>query len=57
MELDICPQIASGNTNAQAIMLGERGADLILGQLLPALTAPETASLVPAPLALAETRR
>ncbi|MDD2052796.1 GMC family oxidoreductase N-terminal domain-containing protein [Pseudomonas putida] len=57
MDLSICPQIASGNTNAQAIMLGERGADLILGQLLPALTAPETASLVQAPLALAETRR
>ncbi|MDT3722446.1 GMC family oxidoreductase [Pseudomonas oryzihabitans] len=31
VDLSVCPQIASGNTNAQAIMLGERGADLLLG--------------------------
>ncbi|MGE6779499.1 GMC family oxidoreductase [Vreelandella titanicae] len=30
IDLSACPQISSGNTNAQAIMLGERGADLIL---------------------------
>lgn len=37
IDLSICPQIASGNTNAQAIMIGERGADLILGRSFPAL--------------------
>lgn len=44
-DLSICPQISSGNTNAQAIMLGERGADLILGKTLPAavIAAPKEA--------------
>lgn len=30
VDMSICPQVPSGNTNAVAIMLGERGADLIL---------------------------
>lgn len=41
VDLSVCPQIASGNTNAAAIMLGERGADLILDKALPAIAAPE----------------
>lgn len=31
IDMSICPQITSGNTNAVAIMIGERGADLLLG--------------------------
>jgi choline dehydrogenase len=30
VDLSICPQVPSGNTNAVAMMIGERGADLIL---------------------------
>ncbi|WP_221798149.1 GMC family oxidoreductase [Oceanobacter mangrovi] len=30
IDMSICPQVPSGNTNAVAIMIGERGADLIL---------------------------
>ncbi|MEM1144338.1 MAG: GMC family oxidoreductase N-terminal domain-containing protein [Pseudomonadota bacterium] len=30
IDLSICPQVPSGNTNAVAIMIGERGADFIL---------------------------
>lgn len=44
VDLSVCPQIASGNTNAQAIMLGERGADLILGKAAPLLAAPAEAA-------------
>lgn len=40
VDLSICPQIASGNTNAQAIMLGERGTDFILGKAPLRLDAP-----------------
>lgn len=40
IDLSVCPQIASGNTNAPAIMLGERGADFILGKAPLALSAP-----------------
>lgn len=40
IDLSVCPQIASGNTNAPAIMLGERGADFILGNVPLALNAP-----------------
>jgi choline dehydrogenase len=28
------PSITGGNTNAPAIMIGERGADLVLGRVL-----------------------
>ena len=31
IDCSICPQVPSGNTNAPAIMIGERGADLLLG--------------------------
>lgn len=34
IDLSICPQVPSGNTNAVAMMIGERGADLILKGLL-----------------------
>ena len=30
IDLSICPQLPSGNTNAVAMMIGERGADLII---------------------------
>ncbi len=30
IDMSICPQVPSGNTNAVAMMIGERGADLIL---------------------------
>lgn len=33
IDLSICPQVPSGNTNAVAMMIGERGADLILNTL------------------------
>jgi len=33
IDLSICPQIPSGNTNAVAMMIGERGADLIINSL------------------------
>ena len=45
IDLSVCPQIASGNTNAQAIMLGERGADFILGKASLALNAPHEQTL------------
>ena len=32
IDCSICPQVPSGNTNAVAIMIGERGADFILKQ-------------------------
>lgn len=32
IDCSICPQVPSGNTNAIAIMIGERGADFILNQ-------------------------
>lgn len=32
IDCSICPQVPSGNTNAIAIMIGERGAALLLGQ-------------------------
>lgn len=31
IDMSVCPQVTSGNTNAVAIMIGERGADLVLG--------------------------
>ncbi|WP_353171387.1 GMC family oxidoreductase [Acinetobacter rudis] len=33
VDCSICPQVPSGNTNAIAIMIGERGADFILNQM------------------------
>ncbi|MGO3384575.1 MAG: GMC oxidoreductase, partial [Acinetobacter guillouiae] len=30
VDCSVCPQVPSGNTNAVAIMIGERGADFIL---------------------------
>ena len=45
IDLSVCPQIASGNTNAPAIMLGERGADFILGKAPLALDAPAEQTL------------
>ena len=45
IDLSVCPQIASGNTNAPAIMLGERGADFILGKARLALDAPAEQTL------------
>lgn len=33
VDCSICPQVPSGNTNAIAIMIGERGADFILNQI------------------------
>ncbi|MCH7392853.1 GMC family oxidoreductase N-terminal domain-containing protein [Acinetobacter dispersus] len=33
IDCSICPQVPSGNTNAIAIMIGERGADFILNNL------------------------
>jgi choline dehydrogenase len=40
IDMSICPQVPSGNTNAVAMMIGERGADLILnpGQILATTT-------------------
>jgi choline dehydrogenase len=35
IDCSICPQVPSGNTNAPSIMIGERGADLLLGKALP----------------------
>lgn len=34
IDCSICPQVTSGNTNAVAIMIGERGADFILQEQL-----------------------
>lgn len=45
IDLSVCPQIASGNTNAPAIMLGERGADFILGKAPLVLDAPAERTL------------
>lgn len=40
VDLSVCPMVTSGNTNATAIMIGERGAAEILGQPL-AVSKPE----------------
>ena len=36
IDLSVCPMVTSGNTNATAIMIGERGAAQILGRPLAA---------------------
>ena len=34
IDASIMPRIIAGNTNATSIMIGEKGADLVLGQVL-----------------------
>jgi choline dehydrogenase len=36
VDLSVCPMVTSGNTNATAIMIGERGAAQIVGRPLAA---------------------
>lgn len=37
IDLSVCPQVPSGNTNAVAVMIGERGAQFILDAQVPSL--------------------
>lgn len=45
VDLSVCPQVPSGNTNAVAVMIGERGADFIVNPDTARVTRPQAAAL------------